>query len=130
MIIADTDVLIDFLAGKDPGAERVEQEILEGSLYTTVITRFELLSGSKSMKQNEKVQQLLESLKVLTLDVAAADRAAEVRQHLDQKGHGIGMADSLIAGIALEHKASLLTRNERHFSRFQGIKLSRWDRPA
>ena len=127
MIIADTDVLIDFLSGKDPGASRVEEELQEGALYTTVITRFELLSGSKSMKQNEKVEQLLDALKILTLDVPAADKAAEVRRHLDQKGHGIGMADSLIAGIVVEHGAHLLTRNERHFNRVQGLKLSGWD---
>ncbi|HTC22471.1 MAG TPA: type II toxin-antitoxin system VapC family toxin [bacterium] len=126
MIIADTDVLIDFLAGKDPGAGRVEEELQKGALYTTVISRFELLSGSKSMKQNEKVEQLLEALKILTLDVPAADRAAEIRRHLDQKGHGIGMADSLIAGIVVEHGAHLLTRNDRHFNRVQGLKLSQW----
>jgi tRNA(fMet)-specific endonuclease VapC len=126
MIIADTDVLIDFLAGKDPGAGRVEEELQKGALYTTVISRFELLSGSKSMKQNEKVEQLLEALKILTLDVPAADRAAEIRRHLDQKGHGIGMADSLIAGIVVEHGAHLLTRNDRHFNRVQGLKLRQW----
>ena len=126
MIIADTDVLIDFLAGKDPGAGRVERELRVGALYTTVINRFELLSGSKNMKQNEKVEQLLEALKILTLDVPAADRAAEIRRHLDQKGHGIGMADSLIAGIVVEHGAHLLTRNNRHFDRVQGLKLSHW----
>ena len=126
MIIADTDVLVDFLAGKDPGASRVERELRVGALYTTVINRFELLSGSKNMKQNEKVGQLLEALKVLTLDVPAADRAAEVRCHPDQKGHGIGMAYSLIAGIVVEHGAHLLTRNHRHFDRVQGLKLSHW----
>ena len=126
MIIADTDVLIDFLAGKDPGAGRVGEELQKGALYTTVISRFELLSGSKNMKQNQKVEQLLEALKILTLDVPAADRAAEVRRHLDQKGHGIGMADSLIAGIVLEHDAHLLTRNDQHFNRVHGLKLSHW----
>ncbi len=127
MIIADTDVLIDFLAGKDPGAGRVEEELIKGTLYTTVITRFEMLSGSKSVKQIENVQQLLTALKFLPLDVSASDRAAEIRRNLDQKSHGIGMADSLIAGIVMEHRANLLTRDERHFNRVQGLKLSHWD---
>ncbi len=127
MIIADTDVLIDFLAGKAPGADRVEDELNRGALYTTVISRFELISGSKSPKQIEKIERLLAALKTLTLDETSADRAAEIRRHLDQKGNGIGMADSLIAGIVLEHGAHLLTRNDRHFTRVQGMKLSRWD---
>jgi predicted nucleic acid-binding protein len=126
MIIADTDVLIDFLAGKDPGAGRIEEGLREGALYTTVINKFELLSGSKSAKQAQKILELLEALKILPLDVPAADRAAEIRRHLDQKGDGIGMADSLISGIVIEHGAHLLTRNDRHLNRVQGLKLSRW----
>ncbi len=31
------------------------------------------------------------------------------------KGSAIGMGDSLIAGIVLTHRGSLLTRNRRHF---------------
>jgi tRNA(fMet)-specific endonuclease VapC len=124
MILADTDVLIDFLEGKDPGASRIAEELQKGALYTTVISRFEMLSGSKGPKQIESVRQLLESVKILALDVPAADRAAEVRRRLEQKGQGIGMADSLIAGIALEHKATLLTRNHRHYNRVEGLKLA------
>ncbi len=127
MIIADTDVLIDFLAGKDPGAGRVERVLEDGILYTTVITSFELLSGSKNLKQNEKVQQLLAGLKILILDGPAAERAAEIRRSLDQKGNGIGMADSLIAGMVMEHRGNLLTRNHRHFNRVPGLKLTSWD---
>ncbi len=127
MIIADTDVLIDFLAAKEPGASRVLAELEDGTLHTTVISRFELLSGAKSAKRNEKIMQLLDALQVLNLDVPAADRAAEIRRHLDQKGHGIGLADSLIAGMAMVHRANLLTRNERHFNRVPGLKLSQWD---
>jgi tRNA(fMet)-specific endonuclease VapC len=127
MIIADTDVLIDFLAGKEPGASRVLAELENGSLHTTVLSRFELLSGAKTSKRNENIMQLLDALQVLNLDVPAADRAAEIRRHLDQKGHGIGLADSLIAGMVMVHRANLLTRNERHFNRVPGLKLSRWD---
>jgi predicted nucleic acid-binding protein len=50
MTIADTDVLIDFLAGKGE-ANAVERMLRRGVLRTTVINRFELLSGGKSSKQ-------------------------------------------------------------------------------
>ena len=48
MTIADTDVLIDFLSGAEPGASRVSRAIESGALRTTAITRFELLSGARS----------------------------------------------------------------------------------
>jgi predicted nucleic acid-binding protein len=46
MTIADTDVLIDFLAGKGE-ANAVERMLRRGVLRTTVINRFELLSGGR-----------------------------------------------------------------------------------
>ena len=85
MIIADTDVLIDFLAAKEPGASRVLSELEDGTLHTTVISRFELLSGAKSAKRNEKIMQLLDALQVLNLDVPAADRAAEIEAPSESK---------------------------------------------
>jgi len=126
MIVADTDVLIDFLSGKGPGADRVASELEKGGLYTTVINRFELLSGSRSGKQSEKVRQLLAALKVLDLDSPAADRGAEIRHELEMKGQGIGMADSLIAGIVVENRGVLLTRNEKHYNRVDELKLAHW----
>ena len=36
----------------------------------------------------------------------------------------IGMADSLIAGIALTADLALLTRNRRHFERVEGLMLA------
>ena len=123
MIIADTDVLIDFLAGRGSAATQVERGIQDGNLWTTVITRFEMLSGVRSAHETRIVRQLLDSIKIVPLDVAAADRAADVRRALERKGVGIGMADSLIAGIVLLLGGSLLTRNLRHFERVEGIRL-------
>jgi predicted nucleic acid-binding protein len=123
MIVADTDVLIDFLEGVEPVASRVGDE-LEAGLATTAVTRFELRAGVRSDKQERAVSGLLDALLTLPLDTAAADRAATVRVTLEQTGAGIGMADSLIAGIALTHGATLLTRNRRHFGRVAGLKLA------
>jgi tRNA(fMet)-specific endonuclease VapC len=124
MIVADTDVLIDFLRGKGGGADQVELELERGSLATTVITRFELLAGARSDHQRSTVLVLLEGLVTLPLDEESADRAADVRRSLQAEGLDIGMADSLIAGITLERGAILLTRNRRHFDRVDGLVLS------
>jgi tRNA(fMet)-specific endonuclease VapC len=125
MIVADTDVLIDFLEGRSPAADRVVLEVDRGQLRTTVISRFELLAGAKSGPQQNLVGELLAALPALPLDELAADRAAEVRRRLEQDGVGIGMADSLIAGIVLVHDGILLTRNRRYFERVSGLTLGR-----
>jgi tRNA(fMet)-specific endonuclease VapC len=123
MMIADTDVLIDFLEGRSPAAERLALELDRGHLRTTVISRFELLAGAKTGAQRKVVGELLAALPGLPLDEPAADRAAEVRRGLERDAVGIGMADSLIAGIVLVHDGILLTRNRRHFERIAGLTL-------
>lgn len=123
MMIADTDVLIDYLQGKGPAAERIALELEHAQLCTTAVTRFELRAGARSARQEKLVTQLLEALPCLALDSAAADRAAEVRRFLEQRGRSIGMGDSLIAGITLANKGILLTRNRQHFERVSGLSL-------
>jgi tRNA(fMet)-specific endonuclease VapC len=123
MIVADTDVLIDFLAGVDPVAARIAHELESGDLVTTAVTRFELMAGAKETRQRRAVQDLLSGLPTLPLDADAADAAARVRRDLEGKGAAIGMADSLIAGITLVNDAILLTRNRRHFERVPRLHI-------
>ena len=124
MIVADTDVLIDYLAGIEPGAGRVAYGIESGTLRTTAVTRFELLSGARTVRQEAGIRDLLAAVPTLPLDGEAADRAALVRRELDKTGASVGMADSLIAGIALLHRAELLTRNRKHFERIKELRLA------
>ena len=123
MTIADTDVLIDYLAGKGE-ADAVERLLRRGAIRTTVISRFELLSGAKTPKQLARLVQLLAAVPSLGLDDAAADAASEIRRSLERSGNPIGMADSLIAGIVTTSGGTLLTRNRRHFERVPGIRLA------
>jgi tRNA(fMet)-specific endonuclease VapC len=61
---------------------------------------------------------------VVPLDDAAAavfDRLRAVRR-LRQ----IGRADLLIASIALAHRATLVTRNVRHFRQVPGLTVINW----
>ena len=124
MIIADTDVLVDFLRDREPMADRIALELTTGSFVTTVISEFELRSGIRSRREEIAVEALLDALDVFSLDPAAARRASEVRRTLEYKGQTIGRADSLIAGICLERNGILLTRNVKHFSRVDDLNLS------
>lgn len=123
MILADTDVLIDYLMGTQPMASQVLEYSESDTLQTSAITCFELLSGAKEGKRGDKVRHLVATIPVLPLDREAATRAAAVRQQLTRSGFSIGMADSLIAGIALANGLPLLTRNRKHFEHVEGLRL-------
>ena len=94
------------------------------SFGTTAVTRFELLAGARDRRHLDLILRLLDTIPTLPLDRAAADRAADVQRALGGRGAGIGMADSLIAGIVLVHDGTLLTRNRHHFERVDGLKLA------
>ena len=122
MIIADTDVMIDHFAGRQPSRARIVEYIQTQQLQTTAINYFELLSGAEGKRAND-ARQFLASIPVLPLDREAADRAADVRRDLESRGEYIGMGDSLIAGIALTRALPILTRNRKHFKRVPNLKL-------
>jgi tRNA(fMet)-specific endonuclease VapC len=123
LILADTDVLIDYLAGTQPVTDQVLEYVQSDTLHTSAVTCFELLSGAWGGRRGDRVRRLVAAVPVLPLDREAASRAATVRQQLEQSGFSIGMADSLIAGIALVNDLPLLTRNLKHFDRVEGLKL-------
>ena len=122
MFIADADVLVDFLKGVGE-AERIRIELQTGRLCTTTIAAFELWAGAGNHQQIAAVETLLGALSILPLDLSSARRAGEIQRDLASREAGIGMADSLVSGICLEHDAILLTRNRRHYERVPGLRL-------
>ena len=123
VILADTDVLIDYLEGVQPAKNRVRDYSLSDCLQTTAVNCFELLSGAREDRRGDQTRDFVRSVVVLPLDRKSAARAAALRQKMEGNGSYIGMADSLIAGIALENGLPLLTRNRKHFERVEGLNL-------
>jgi len=123
VIIADTDVLIDALRGREPARSRIAEAIAAGQLATTAITAFELRSGADTDRTHDAIDRLLAPLDILPFDQQAALRAGNLRRTLETAGMPIGMGDYLIAGICLARSASLITRNRSHFGRIAGLSL-------
>jgi predicted nucleic acid-binding protein len=127
MIVADSDVLIDALRGRDPAMARVASGLRAGILATTAVSVFELRAGARPGRERDTVDLLLGGLTILPFDEAAAVAAADVRRELEDGGQAIGMADYLIAGICIARSAVLVTRNRRHFERVSGLVLGELD---
>ncbi|HLW86881.1 MAG TPA: type II toxin-antitoxin system VapC family toxin [Terriglobales bacterium] len=123
MIVADTDVLIDYLAGTHSIADQVKSYIESDRFQTTAVSCFELLSGAGDNRRGDEVRRLLAAIPVLALDREGATQAAIVRQQLSSDGLSIGMGDSLIAGIALANDLPLFTRNLKHFENVRNLDL-------
>lgn len=124
VIVADSDVLIDFLRGAEPMASRVEVELGVGALGTTVVNAFELWAGAHSSRQRRAVEELLAATEILPLDPDSAKAGAEIHRELRGRGITIGMADCLVAGICVTARRILLSRNTKHFREVKGLTLS------
>jgi len=122
-IVVDTDVIIDYLKKRQPGAELLKKSYLKYKIHVTSITVYELLYGVQKSKKVDFINRLLRYVTVILLDEAAAREAATVHYTLKSKGLDIGVKDSFIAGICKAHNMPLLTANIGHFSRITGLKL-------
>ena len=78
------------------------------------------------MENLDKVRDLLEELYIIPLDNSSCDEAGRIRAALESQGTRIGDADSLIAGAALKHGETIVTRNVKHFSKVEGLLVERW----
>jgi tRNA(fMet)-specific endonuclease VapC len=72
------------------------------------------------------LDRAVETLDVIAFDAGAAEGAARVRTQLESLGIGIGPIDVQIAGIALAHSMTLVTRNIREFSRVSALAVENW----
>ncbi len=126
-MLADTSFLIDLM--QEDGAAKAKAEKLVSESVPVMVgtpTIFELYVGVglaiKSSEEREKVLEVLQSLTQLPLDASSAAKAGVVYAQKAREGARIDAEDAMIAGIALENRQPLLTRNLKHFSGIAGLK--------
>ena len=136
MILLDTDILTLWLLGQP----LVSKRVLESSedVAATVVSRIEILQGrfayvlkssdgvqlQAAQSRLEQTERQLQGLMVIPFDARSAAEFDRLRQIKNLKR--IGRADILIASIALAQRATLVTRNLRHFRQFSGLTLENW----
>jgi toxin FitB len=126
MIILDTNVLSALMrtAPEAPVVAWLDRQPAE-SVWTTSITLFEARLGLALLPTGRR-RQTLEAMfarlleedlenRVLDFDSAAATEAASIAAERQKTGRPVDMRDTQIAGIAIARRATLATRNIRHF---------------
>ena len=127
MICLDSDFIIDILKHKKNAVLKLSL-LSEEIVVSTEVNYFEILYGvfrKQQVPQKELalVQEFFNSIPNLVLDHPSACNAAEIVAYLEKEGLNIGFNDTLIAGICLSNKCSILTKNVKHFSRIKGLKV-------
>ena len=105
--VFDTNILIDFLAGR----EEARKELLRYSeIHVSIITWIEVLVGVKTEDEQRIFRAFLSGFVIEPLTSAVAEKAVEIR-----KTRKIRMPDAIIWATALERGTLLVTRNTKDF---------------
>lgn len=137
MIILDTNVL-SALMRTVPDAHVVAwlDRQPAKSVWITSITLFEAYLGLALLPSGRRrrtleaafarlLQEDLEN-RVLDFDSAAATEAASLAAARQKNGRPVDLRDTQIAGIALARRATLATRNVRHFRDLRILIVDPW----
>ena len=129
MFLLDTITLISLFKGQGKVADRLFA-VPPGDVAISSVSLYEIEVGiaksAQPTKRRRQFDTFLAVVSVLPLDRAAARAAATVRVDLEKRGLPIGPLDNLIAGVALAHRVTLVTRNTREFSRVPNLAILDW----
>jgi toxin FitB len=126
VILLDTNVLSALMRREtDPAVVAWLDAQPPESIWTTSITVFEVRFGLEIMATGRRRRMLEDAFKtmleedfegrVIPFDDAAAHTAARIAAERRRLGATIEIRDVQIAGIAAARKATIATRNTRHF---------------
>ncbi len=121
MILCDTDIIIEFLKGRQNLKEKFN-EIGYENIYVSAITLMELYVGAFNKREIKNIIKVLHKLKVVHLNENISTRSLELIERYT-KSHGLGLPDSIIASTALEHKMPLFTSNTKDFKFISSLEL-------
>lgn len=93
------------------------------------LTLAELRFGAErkgSARLHSNIDEVVAALFVAPFDAVAADQFGQTYARLALAGMPIGQVDALIAAHALALDLTLVTNNERHFTRVPGLTIENW----
>lgn len=127
-MIADTSFIIDIMKSNKEAIEKAEEIEKSGSsIAVTSISIFELFVGiGLSIKQDReryKIARVLNGLSIISFDEDSAREAGRIFAQKRRNGSTIDPEDSMIAGICAKRNEILITRNLKHFSDIENVKI-------
>jgi tRNA(fMet)-specific endonuclease VapC len=128
--LLDTNICIYLIKRKPVSILAKFNEHAVGDIGISTISVAELSYGvqkSKFRDQNQQaLLQFLGPLVIAEFDTDAAFVYGQVRAGLEARGTPIGPLDTMIAGHAVSLGVTVVTNNEREFSRVPKLKVENW----
>ncbi|MEQ9621978.1 PIN domain-containing protein [Coleofasciculus chthonoplastes] len=128
--LVDTDILSMFFRGNPAVVSHFQTYLNEyRQINLSIITYYEIISGLKHRDAQKQVTLFLEFATqntVLPLTQKSVTLSANYYASLRRDGTPVDDIDLLIAGTAVANNLVLITHNQRHFSRIEGLEWQDW----
>ena len=120
-MLFDTDVLIWATRGH-AGAPATLADT--APMRMSVVSYMELAQACRNKLELKKLKKSLQLCRAILepLDEASSQLAAQLIDRYAHS-HNLRMADALIAATAITQSLTLLTANDKHFAKIEGLKI-------
>ncbi len=105
--VFDTNILIDYLAGKTPARDELARY---PGARISIVTWIEILVGARDKDEESTLKTFLNSFETIPLDEQVAEEAVQIRRQ-----YRLRLPDALILASARSRDALLVTRNTKDY---------------
>jgi tRNA(fMet)-specific endonuclease VapC len=127
--LLDTNMVSDLVRHPQGKVAARIAHVGEESVFTSIIVAAELRYGAARKGSARLLAQLLNvlgALEILPFETPAEITYGDLRARLEAAGKMIGGNDLLIAAQAISLGHTIVTANEREFSRVDGLPIENW----
>ncbi len=128
--LLDTDICIYIIKKKPEQVLKKLTKLEPTEVAISTVTLSELIYGAEKSQHRQKNLEALTGflvpINILSWDESAAKNTGEIRAILEKSGKLIGPYDLQIAGQALSLNLTLVTNNDKEFSRVKGLRIENW----
>lgn len=129
-VLLDTDTVSFFLKGiPQVKSKFYDAYDAQGYYNISIMTYYEIMNGllfKDARRQLQSFEGFSALCRILPITVEIALIAAATYADLRRKNLMIGHADVLIAATALHYDLQVVTNNQAHFQRIEGLELDNW----
>ena len=127
--LIDTDIIIYSFKGNPVVTENLRDHRMD-PMAISVITYGEMIYGARKSRQIERnlaaARRVAEIYTLLPITQSVVETFASIKADLEIAGTPLDDMDLLIAATSMSHNLTLVTNNEKHFSRVPGLSLVNW----
>ena len=127
--LLDTNIVSDLIRNPQGRIAKRIGSVGEENICTSIIVAAELCyraAKKASPKLTAQVEVVLDAIETLPVDAPADEIYGSIRVQLESAGTAIGGNDLIIASQAMTLDLTLVTDNEREFSRIDSLRIENW----